>query len=218
MRVGSVSIASCKTSEPNPTSIYNRGKEGTHPVLLPTQESDWEPKNCRRNLAKHRGRGGGGRERLPCDPGRVKYSFSLPAWGSEITSMTKRVSLVAQWVSLSGQLKLLREKFNFCEARQYGIISFLLPFHLPDVNHLLTEKHWLQLIVTTAGEGTVESVLAATWVTGTSDVTLKVKYIPVWKIKRTSSHTSVVLFRAFKRHWRNRTFGALHCNKESPIY
>lgn len=49
----------------------------------------------------------------------------------------------------------------------------------PDVNHLLTEKHWLQLMVTTAGEGTVESVLAATWVTGTSPVTLKVKYIPV---------------------------------------
>ena len=38
----------------------------------------------------------------------------------------------------------------------------LSAFHLPDVNHLLTEKHWLQLIVTTAGEGTVESVLAAT--------------------------------------------------------
>ena len=115
-------------------------------------------------------------------------------------------------------LKLLREKFNFCEARQYGIISFPLPFHLPDVNHLLTEKHWLQLIVTTAGEGTVESVLAATWVTGTSDVTLKVKYIPVWKIKQISSYTGVVLFRAFERHWRNRTFSALHCNKESPIY
>lgn len=33
---------------------------------------------------------------------------------------------------------------------------------LPDVIHLLTEKHWLQLMVTTAGKGTVESVLAAT--------------------------------------------------------
>lgn len=51
-------------------------------------------------------------------------------------------------------------------------------FLLPDAIHLLTEKHWLQLIATTAGEETVESVFAATCVTGTSGVTLKVRNIP----------------------------------------
>lgn len=59
---------------------------------------------------------------------------------------------------------------SYLDARSY--------FLLPDAIHLLTEKHWLQLIATTAGEGTVESVFAATCVTGTSGVTLKVRNIP----------------------------------------
>ena len=61
------------------------------------------------------------------------------------------------WVLLSLHPTRVEQQYS-C----YTLTSRVSHRLLPDVIHLLTEKHWLQLMVTTEGEGTVESVLAAT--------------------------------------------------------